>query len=44
LEARAELTLVCERHHVPGRPADGGYQALLHRAESSCPRSSGGPI
>jgi len=44
LKSRAELTLVCERHHVPGRPADGGYQALLQRADSPCPRPSDGPI
>lgn len=26
------MTLVEERHHFPGKPADGGYQALLRRA------------
>src|SRR5262249_3420540 len=29
LRDRPELTLVKEIHHVPGQPADGGYQALL---------------
>jgi 16S rRNA (cytosine967-C5)-methyltransferase len=36
LETHPEMTLIDERHHSPGRPADGGYQALLQRA--------GGPI
>jgi 16S rRNA (cytosine967-C5)-methyltransferase len=36
LETNAEMTLIDGRHHFPGRPADGGYQALLRRA--------GGPI
>jgi 16S rRNA (cytosine967-C5)-methyltransferase len=44
LEHSADLTLVCERHHVPGQPADGGYQALLQRAESSGPQPSGASI
>jgi 16S rRNA (cytosine967-C5)-methyltransferase len=26
------ITLVDERHHLPGKPADGGYQALLRRS------------
>ncbi len=26
-----ELTLVQETHHIPGQPADGGYQALVQR-------------
>jgi 16S rRNA (cytosine967-C5)-methyltransferase len=26
------MSLVAERHHVPGNPADGGYQALLSRS------------
>jgi 16S rRNA (cytosine967-C5)-methyltransferase len=32
LKASPQMTLVSEHHHVPGRPADGGYQALLRRA------------
>jgi 16S rRNA (cytosine967-C5)-methyltransferase len=44
LGARTELTLVCERYHVPGRPADGGYQALLQRGDSPSPQPSDGPI
>ena len=28
LGERPDLTLVAERHHIPGRPADGGYQAF----------------
>ena len=31
LRDRPELSLVREVHHIPGRPADGGYQALLRR-------------
>ena len=38
LEASPDMTLVGQRHHVPGRPADGGYQALLQRAGGSSPR------
>jgi 16S rRNA (cytosine967-C5)-methyltransferase len=30
-----DLALVAERHHIPGRPADGGYQALLRRTGNS---------
>ena len=26
------MTLVEERHHLPGKPVDGGYQALLRRS------------
>jgi 16S rRNA (cytosine967-C5)-methyltransferase len=44
LDARTDLMLVCERHHVPGRPADGGYQALLQRADSPCLQPSDGTI
>ncbi|MFN0056293.1 MAG: transcription antitermination factor NusB [Planctomycetales bacterium] len=29
LSQRPELQLVKERHHLPGQPGDGGYQALL---------------
>ena len=29
LETRPNVTLVTERIHTPGQPADGGYQALL---------------
>ena len=32
LAARPNLTLIQERHHIPGQPADGGYQALLQLA------------
>ena len=35
LGERPDLTLVAERHHIPGRPADGGYQALLRRTGNS---------
>jgi 16S rRNA (cytosine967-C5)-methyltransferase len=31
LDAHPELTLLDERRHVPGRPADGGYLALIGR-------------
>jgi len=33
LAADPSLQLVEERHHLPGRPADGGYQALLRKSE-----------
>ncbi len=32
LENRPNVSLAEERHHVPGQPADGGYQALLRVA------------
>jgi len=28
---RPDLKLIQEQSHVPGQPADGGYQALLQR-------------
>jgi len=31
LENRPEFQLIEERRHVPGQPADGGYQALIRR-------------
>jgi 16S rRNA (cytosine967-C5)-methyltransferase len=31
LSERPEIVLIQEIHHHPGRPADGGYQALLER-------------
>jgi 16S rRNA (cytosine967-C5)-methyltransferase len=34
LGERPELTLVREIHHIPGRPADGGYQALVQSTAS----------
>jgi 16S rRNA (cytosine967-C5)-methyltransferase len=44
LEANPEITLLGQRHHIPGKPADGGYQALLLRAGGSFPQPSGEPI
>jgi 16S rRNA (cytosine967-C5)-methyltransferase len=35
LGERPDLILVAERHHIPGQPADGGYQALLRRNANS---------
>jgi 16S rRNA (cytosine967-C5)-methyltransferase len=35
-----ELSLVEERTHIPGQPADGGYQALLMRAADETTRGS----
>lgn len=35
LESNRAMSLVDERHHIPGRPADGGYQALLRRSDLS---------
>jgi 16S rRNA (cytosine967-C5)-methyltransferase len=32
LADQPQLDLVSEQHHLPGSPADGGYQALLRRA------------
>jgi len=32
LHDHPDMTLVQELHHIPGQPADGGYQALLHRS------------
>lgn len=32
LANRPNVTLAEERHHIPGQPADGGYQALLRVA------------
>lgn len=43
LEAVPDMTLVCQRHHVPGRPADGGYLACLRRADGSVPQRAGEP-
>ncbi|MDB5341281.1 MAG: rRNA ((967)-C(5))-methyltransferase [Planctomycetaceae bacterium] len=34
---RPNVTLAEERHHVPGQPADGGYQALLRVAPAEKP-------
>lgn len=31
LASRGEFEVVQERHHVPGRPVDGGYQALIRK-------------
>jgi 16S rRNA (cytosine967-C5)-methyltransferase len=28
----SDIVLAAEHHHTPGRPADGGYQALLVRS------------
>ena len=41
LASRPHVTLVEERHHVPGQPADGGYQALLRIAAAESHRESG---
>ncbi len=35
LERQPELSLVEEWHQVPGRPSDGGYQALLVRSSDA---------
>ncbi|MBI3860537.1 MAG: 16S rRNA (cytosine(967)-C(5))-methyltransferase RsmB [Planctomycetia bacterium] len=35
LDERRELTLVHEQDHVPGQPADGGYQALLQTCRAT---------
>jgi 16S rRNA (cytosine967-C5)-methyltransferase len=34
VRARPDLQLLQEHHHVPGQPADGGYQALLRRSDA----------
>ncbi|MSR57982.1 MAG: 16S rRNA (cytosine(967)-C(5))-methyltransferase [Planctomycetaceae bacterium] len=40
LAERPGLTLVEERSHVPGLPADGGYQALLSRSAATSNHAS----
>lgn len=35
LKDRPDLSLVRECYHVPGQPADGGYQALLAKSDGS---------
>ncbi len=35
LDREPTLSLVEEWHHVPGRPSDGGYQALLVRSSDA---------
>jgi hypothetical protein len=31
LAANSDWKLIADRLHLPGQPADGAYQALLHR-------------